>query len=69
MREAAATWMEPGLKVDRSAIEAFTFLAYEAVGQIVEMALLARDEWIVCISAPYESNTVCQIYSSASYWA
>ena len=30
-------------RVDRSAIEAFTFLAYEAVGQIVEMSLLARD--------------------------
>ena len=29
-------------RVDRSAIEAFTFLAYEAVGQIVEMSLLAR---------------------------
>merc|ERR1719471_1570872 len=31
-------------RVDRSAIEAFTFLAYEAVGQIVEMSLLARSE-------------------------
>ena len=44
VRDAAATWMEPGAKVDKSAIEAFTFLAYEAVGQIVEMSLLARDE-------------------------
>lgn len=40
----AATWMEPCAKVDKSAIEAFTFLAYEAVGQIVEMSLLARSE-------------------------
>merc|ERR1719188_775019 len=44
VRDAAATWMEPGTKVDKSAIEAFTFLAYEAVGQIVEMALLTRSE-------------------------
>ena len=40
----AATWMEPCAKVDKSAIEAFTFLAYEAVGQIVEMSLLARND-------------------------
>ena len=44
VRDAAATWMEPGAKVDKSAIEAFTFLAYEAVGQIVEMSLLAREK-------------------------
>jgi transcription initiation protein SPT3 len=39
-----ATWMEPGMKVDKAGMEIFTYLAYESVGQMVEMSLFVRKE-------------------------
>ncbi len=40
----AGGWLEPGAKVDKAGLEVFTYLAYETVGQVVEMALISRKE-------------------------
>lgn len=38
-----AGWLQ-GLKIDKSAMEIFSYLAYETVGHLVELALLVRRE-------------------------
>ena len=40
----AAAWMETGCKIDRAGLEVLAYLAYETVGQIVELGLLVRNE-------------------------